>query len=524
MARRRTPPIEPREIARILLRHRRKIVATFLLTLATAVVALIVLPRTYMSQARILVRVGRESVTLDPTASTGTTNPIHKSVEAELQSVRDLLISRAIYEDVVKDLGVEYVLAGPEEKQTASTAGQQTEPSISFDAVKARVRNACIQIGILDEVPLEEKAIRALEKSFDVSAERSSSVIVIACKANTPERAQAIVSSFLKAAREQHVRVNHNQGSHAFFAEQLRLLEEQWNGQTEKLRDLKNEQHLVSVEGERKNLEAQMQQVETARMAAVTQVAAAQALIAGLSQELAALPQNHKSQEVSGFANLASDAMRQELYRLKIQESELLAKFTPEHRQVMDIRERIAEAQRSVESEPALRTQTTEAVHPGKLSLDLQLAQEKARLQSQQSQLKAIQGQQEQLIARIESLNEGERKIDEAQRSVDVLAMNLRRYAENVEQSRIDQALETDRISNINIVQPASLMASPTFPKPLFILAAAFVAAVGGSLSLAFVCEFLDRSLKTSADVSSALQVPVLLTVPRSQRSLPQLH
>jgi len=522
MPRRTPPPIQPRDIARIVLRHRGKVIFTFLAIMVLAVGALMVLPRTYLSQSRILVRVGRESVTLDPTASTGATNPLHKSVEAEMQTVRDLLLSRAIYEEVVKQLTPEYVLAGPDEGK--GEADEAEKPWLSVDDVKQSIRGVALDLGILTEVPLEEKAVRALEKSFDVSAERSSSVIVISCKANSPERAQKIVAAFLEAARAQHVRVHHTEGSHTFFAEQLHLLEEQWEDQSAKLRDLKNEQQLVSVEGQRKNLESEMQQLELSRVNASTQVAASQALVDGLTKELAALPKTHVSQEVSGFANLASDAMRQELYRMKILESELLAKFTPEHRQVMDLRERIAEAQKSVESEPVLRTQTTEAVHPGKQSLDLQLAQEKARLESNRAQLAAIEKQREQLIARVEHLNEGERKIEEAQRSVDLLAMNLRRYAENVEQSRIDQAIEADRISNINVVQPASLMASPTFPKPLFILAAAFVVAVGGSISLAFACEFLDRSLKTPADVSTALQVPVLLTVPRSGRSLPQVH
>lgn len=518
MPRRTPPPIEPRDIARIVLRHRRKVVASFFLTMVLATLALIVMPRTYMSQSRILVRIGRESVTLDPTASTGATNPLHKSVEAELQSVRDLLLSRTIYENVVDELTPEYVLAGPDKPASGDASSEEKNPLISLGDLKEKVRLAGIQVGLLDEVPLREKAIRTLEKAFDISAERSSSVIVISCKANSPERAQTIVQSFMKAAHEQHLRVNHIQGSHEFFADQLKLLEEQWNAESATLRDLKNQQRLVSIDGERKNLEAEMQQVEASRVAAVTQIAAAQAMVEALSKELAALPQRHISQEVTGFSNLASDAMRQELYRLKIQESELLAKYTPEHRQVQDVRERIAEAQKSVESEPQLLTQTTEAVHPGKLSLNLQLAQEKARLNSSIAQLKAIETQQEQLIARVESLNEAERKVDEAQRRVDVLATNLRRYAENVEQARIDQALQADRISNINVVQPPSLMATPVFPKPVLILGAAFVLAAGGSLSLAFICEFFDRSLKTPTDVATALQVPVLLSVPHGNR------
>lgn len=522
MPRRTPPPIQPRDIARILLRHRRKMIFSFLAIVAFAVGGLMVMPRTYLSQARILIRVGRESVTLDPTASTGPTHPLHKSVEAEMQTVRDLLHSRAIYEEVVKQLTPEYILAGPEEGEASAEAGQKS--GLSLDDVKQQLREVALRMGIVTDVPLEEKAIRTLEKSFDVSAERSSSVIVISCKANTPQRAQKIVAAFLEAAKTQHLRAHHTDGSHSFFAEQLNLLQKQWEEESAKLRDLKNEQQLVSLDGQRKNLETEMQQLELSRVAAATQVAASQALVDALNKELAALPKTLVSQEVSGFANQASDAMRQELYRLKILESELLAKFTPEHRQVLDVRERIAEAQKAVESEPELRTQTTEAAHPGKQSIEMQLAQEKARLESNKAQLAAVERQKELLLARVEQLNEGERKIEEAQRSVNLLAANLRRYAESVEQSRIDQALEADRISNINVVQPASLIATPTFPKPLFMLAAALVVAAGASISLAFICEFLDRSLKSPTDVSNALNLPVLLTVPHGGHSAPLAH
>jgi uncharacterized protein involved in exopolysaccharide biosynthesis len=216
--------------------------------------------------------------------------------------------------------------------------------------------------------------------------------------------------------------------------------------------------------------------------------------------------------------------MRARLHELQIREAELLSKFTPEHRQVLDIREQIAQATKAVSSEPELRTQTTEAIHPARNALDLQLAQEEARLGSLDAQLAAIEEQKLELYGRVEALNEGERLVERAQREVDVLAANLRSYHESVEQARIDEALEANRISNLNLVQPASLVATATFPKPIPMLAVAVVMAVGFALSLALVSEFLDPSLKTSDEVASALQMPVLLTVPRSSRSLPQVR
>src|SRR5438132_13354793 len=62
-----------RRFARVMLRHRRKVVGTFVIVLAVAVAGVFLAARRYASEARLFIRVGRESVGLDPTATTGQT-------------------------------------------------------------------------------------------------------------------------------------------------------------------------------------------------------------------------------------------------------------------------------------------------------------------------------------------------------------------------------------------------------------------------------------------------------------------
>ncbi len=94
---------------------------------------------------------------------------------------------------------------------------------------------------------------------------------------------------------------------------------------------------------------------------------------------------------------------------------------------------------------------------------------------------------------------------------------SYRAYAGNLEQARIDHALEANRISNVNIVQPPSLVEKPTRPKPLLVICLALVAWVGGSLGLAFGSEYLDHSLKTPHEVEQRLGLPVLASIPRTR-------
>ena len=60
-----------RDVLRTLFRHGRKACAVFLGVMAVVVLATVCTPRTYRSEGALLVRLGRENVTLDPTASLG---------------------------------------------------------------------------------------------------------------------------------------------------------------------------------------------------------------------------------------------------------------------------------------------------------------------------------------------------------------------------------------------------------------------------------------------------------------------
>ena len=87
---------------------------TFLLTIALTVLAIFFLPREYSSEAAIFVKLGRESVSLDPTATTGSRISVLESRENEVNSVRDMLHSRILLETVVDKLGPKVILGDAE--------------------------------------------------------------------------------------------------------------------------------------------------------------------------------------------------------------------------------------------------------------------------------------------------------------------------------------------------------------------------------------------------------------------------
>src|SRR4029079_12810294 len=85
-----------RDILQILARHKRKMVVFFSATMTAVVGLLIFFPRTYSSEARLFVRLGKESVSLDPTATLGQTVAVNESRESEINSELEMLRSRVL--------------------------------------------------------------------------------------------------------------------------------------------------------------------------------------------------------------------------------------------------------------------------------------------------------------------------------------------------------------------------------------------------------------------------------------------
>ena len=94
------PRFSLRDLYRILFRYKIRSAMVFVATIALVFVGLVVAPREYASEARLFIKTGRESVALDPTATTGQTLQFLDSRENEISS---LWQSSARYEPSISE-------------------------------------------------------------------------------------------------------------------------------------------------------------------------------------------------------------------------------------------------------------------------------------------------------------------------------------------------------------------------------------------------------------------------------------
>ncbi len=497
-------PLALRDLVHILLRHKGMILMWSLFVAAMCIAALFLLPRRYGSDAKLFVRLGRESVTLDPTATTGSTVQIQESRESQINSTRDMLASRNLLEAVVDKLGAEMILKGP--------SGQSES---LFGTLVGKVSDAVSAIQISPPISARELATNRLQKSIGITCARQSSVINVSGVAKSPKLAQEIIQAFLEAYRNQHLLAYRTEGSLEFFTNQSMQLKQQLDYAIGQLRDAKNESNLVAIPVEQQALQTQLTQVEAAEMNATAMLASSEATIASLQNSLVKLPELVTMQETKGFPNMAADYMRQEFFKLQIQTREQEARLGEAHPLVKTAHASARRLEETLNNQDHDRTQVTAGLNTARQTLDLELRREEALAAAYRAKTEALHTQYAALQDRLEKLNDQEVRISDLERQKEIAESNYRNYANHLEQARIDDAIEAYRISNVNVVQQPTLAEKPVSPKPLLIIGLGVLAMFGGGIGLAFGAEYFNPPTKNRKS-EALVNVPVLGAIPRT--------
>jgi uncharacterized protein involved in exopolysaccharide biosynthesis len=496
-----------RDMRRALARHKFKAGCFFVMTVAASVALAFLSPLSYSSTVKVYVRPGRESLNLDPTATTGERLQMEASEQTAVNSALEILGSRIVAEKVVQRLGADAILRG--------SVSDEANLAEHLSRTIERLRDTFP--GAMPATPSDEteEAVIEIGNMVDSHAERLSNVVTIDCRAGAPEQARDIVSAVADVFLDEYVRVNRNERSLKFFTDQSELFEAELAEAVEALRREKDRFGLVSLDGHRVMLEGQLGRTKSRLLEIDGLSAATDSEVKSLSETLAGMPEKIVTQAITGFGHEATDGMRQQLYELEIKELDFLSKYTESSPFVTAIRRQRAAVEKILNAQPDQRTQTTEAINPVQQALRQQKLQLQAKSTSLNGEKDALRTQETQLGERLKEFNEHEMNLTRLQREVQILEAQYRAHAESLEQARIDQALAEGRVSSINILQPATLEITPVNPSKRMIVMLGIVLGALGSLAIANVAELLDTTVKSEDDVEHHLALPVLLSLPR---------
>jgi uncharacterized protein involved in exopolysaccharide biosynthesis len=138
-------------------------------------------------------------------------------------------------------------------------------------------------------------------------------------------------------------------------------------------------------------------------------------------------------------------------------------------------------------------------------------------VQSARGDIQIVRGKLAELENRQSQLNQIEMEYNRLQREVQVHRENYQLYLSKFEESRISDAMDREKISNVSVIEPAKPPLKPISPKILLNMVLAIFLGGVGAVGLAFFAEYLGDILENDQDVESFLQLPVLASIPEQR-------
>lgn len=522
-----------RDLLYIVFSHKGKMAIFMILLFGVVVLKTLVGARTYHSEARLLVRLGRETVNLDPTATIGETAQINRSYDWEVNSELEILRSREIAECVVDRMGAAAFLEKPRRTrsgdETATAAARLTSEILDVvdelaDIIKTAPRKLARQLGLSDPLTERDEAIEKVIDSLHIEALQNTSVIALAYEEQDPELARDILEVFMRAYLEKHLAVFSISNSQQFFEQQVSELQEKLRQTEGRMQILKDTTGVSSLTDQRLATVNKIGAMELAIAETDGNLASAGARVAEIQKMLVGVPENIVTEELTGFSDYAADLMRSRLYDLRLQERDLEVKFPNGNRQLEMVREQVREGMAMLDKEQTKpsRTETRKGLNVAHQQLLIDLLKEQSNVAALQSKLENVRKQVLEARDSLKLLNEAEIGTIRLEREMTLLTDSYNRYFTKLEEARIEQALKNQRISNISILQAATLPVVPAGPGRMIQLGLGLVLALVGGVGFAFLCEYMDHSIKTPEDVQEKLQLPTLASIPRTRQNTVQ--
>jgi uncharacterized protein involved in exopolysaccharide biosynthesis len=496
------PNVEPqlaltlRDFVAPIFRQRRLVTVVFLGIFLGAILSVLLLPRKYEAEMKILVN--RERV--DPVVTSNPESQAGPSIvpvvtEEDLNSEVELLKSRDLLEKVV-------IACGLAKDRTTGIA-------VLFERLSNAVRRA----------PTSRQtrlalAVQELDQRLIVDPMKKTTLIRVAYSSSDPELAAQVLQTLATMYQEKHAAVHRPAGTFKFFNAQADHYRTELAEAETVLTDYDSREGIVDPAAQKQLILQELSQFEAGYQVAQTSAYQAAQRAAALRAHAAITPERQTTQITKLDNPQLLATLEGTLLSLELKRSEMLTKYTPAYLPVVQVEAQIADARRAIEQAQASPAQqvTTDRL-PAQDWMTTEIARADTDHEALRAQADATAGVVRQYRAAAHEMDaKGIRQADLA-RNVKTAEDNYLLYVRRREEARISDALDSKRIVNVAVAEAATVPALPTLHLAWVFLGGFFLA---GTVSVAtgYAVDRFDGSFRTPDELIRYLDVKVLASIP----------
>ncbi len=456
----------------LLLRHRRKALAAFLIALSAGAITALFEKPLYEAHAALLFNLGREYKYI-PEYS-GPYSPSRRDFKMEelLNTESELLNSTDLRQKVITSIGVKTLY--PEFKS------QDPRDQAVMDA-----------------------ALLNFDKALAVKSVKNSGVIHVYFAHPDPEIGKRVVDLLVNSFIDKHVRI-YGESRAPFFEQKLAEYTAGLQEATQALRDFKQLYGIINVEEQiRLLLQRQSAIEETLRLT--------KARANELSHRLTALQKLKKKVPAGG------DFAQQRLIELQLKEQQLLRRYQETSRTVVEVRQEIEDIKdfmrRNEQGKAAqLGRQPTQAYW----DLELTMAQIEPELLSARSTIKDAEQTLRQVNDQLSVINLHKGELLNLETRLAVKESLYKDYLTKLEETKISEELDNKKVTNVRVFQEPTISPKPLNAAKLIKILVGALFGLLAAFLVAYFAELKRRGLYTPADLDEKLGVPILARIPAS--------
>ena len=449
---------------------------------AIAMSVAMVLPKKYTSQTLILVQ--------QPTVPSDIVRPVvTEDLNHRLASMQEQILSRTRLEPIIEKFGLYPELSGKVHKE---------------DLVE-RLRTSIVVTPLVSMPGTQNQSL----PGFYVN-------VVF----DNPQLGQQICSEITSMFMEQNAHALEQQATRttSFLSQQLAEAKAKLDAQDGKLAQFKR-QYLGSLpEEEQTNLSFLMGM--NSQLEANTQALSRAQQDKAFNESL--LNQQQANLEASqAMPGRNPETLEQQLNALQDQLTVLQTRYTPEHPDIIKLKNSIEQMKKRLAEEPQANpsgtgnAQASRSEPPSMQQLRAKLRQDELSIADLTKRQAQIQNQIGLLQARVQASPVVEQQLKEMTRNYQSALEFYNELLKKSNNSEMAKDLQHQQEGEqFRVLDPPSLPVKPSFPKKEYFLGGGFGAGLALGLGILALIAFSDKSIHTERDVELCLQLPVLGLIP----------
>lgn len=499
-----------RDLVRLFYIFRREFWLAFAGVAVLAVAGAFLLPPKYTSDARLLVKPGRENMAAPIEAADRQAIYPQSTTRDPILDEEKMLTGRPVLMQVARL----YLAEMSAEPKREGFVGQVKEALASVrKAMAGAVGKALAAIGLAEVQSEEEAVAEKLAARFAVTHGPGSNVMELSFSWGDPVVAQRVLKSWIRVYLDERTTVLGRKTLVTFYEAKVRDSDQQIESAKSLLRS-----RLVSIDGTsaQERLDALTKRLNDLNTRRAEIAAERTALLNGIgyaNQQVGALAKETVSERELGNSP-TWQALSTQLADLKRQRADALRIFKETAPTIVALNESIATLEAQLKTEDRV-LQRSERRTPNELNTVM------ARNQLEKSmrlrELDALHTSFDKEAAQLEAVRrkvlETEPELARLEQALSVAEKSRALYLDSLEKARIDQALDDNRINNIAQIQEASLNPSRSSPKSLLLLILALPAGGVVGLAVVYLCAMFDQRIHDGGRFEERFGVPMWSSV-----------